>query len=48
MEGNPWLRRYRPKINIDCTGITEIAKSLKSKQKMTLLYSEGPLGTARR
>ena len=43
MEGNPWLRRHRPKINIDSAGITDISRP---EQKMTPLKLQGALGTA--
>lgn len=43
MEGNPWLRRHRPKISDKDAGITEISRP---EDKMTHLKLQGTLGTA--
>lgn len=43
MEGNPWLRRYRPRINIEDIVLADISRP---EQKMTPLKLQGDLGTA--
>ena len=43
MEGNPWLRRHRPKINIEDTVFPDISRH---EHKITPLKLQGALGTA--
>lgn len=43
MEGNPWLRRYTPKMNFEDTVFLD---ALRPEQKMTPLKLQGTLGTA--
>ena len=43
MERNPWLKRYRTKMNFEDTVFID---ALRPEQKMTPLKLQGTLGTA--